>query len=174
MGVRLYSPTLGRFRSVDSIVGGNANAYVYPTDPVNNFDLDGLCVACHVPHPVHLPTQQVKHIKHKKSSYAIGVEGERIGRGMAEQAWRNQNVDFQPHFRVPTCCGLRIIDLAVFVKRSKAKHGYEFKANGAGRNKDQEKKDNWLNHNGWHMHLIKNIRVDPYWYECVPAYLCYA
>lgn len=42
MGVRLYSPALGRFLSVDPIVGGNANAYDYCTgDPVNCFDLDG-------------------------------------------------------------------------------------------------------------------------------------
>ena len=41
MGVRLYSPNLGRFLSVDPILGGNDNAYVYPTDPINMFDLDG-------------------------------------------------------------------------------------------------------------------------------------
>ncbi|RBY95632.1 hypothetical protein DQ237_14030 [Blastococcus sp. TF02-8] len=41
MGVRLYAPTLGRFLSLDPIPGGNANPYVYPSDPNGVFDLDG-------------------------------------------------------------------------------------------------------------------------------------
>ena len=41
MGVRLYAPMLGRFLQVDPVPGGNANAYTYPLDPVNEFDLDG-------------------------------------------------------------------------------------------------------------------------------------
>lgn len=42
MGVRLYSPNLGRFTSTDPILGGNPNAYLYPPDPVNMFDPSGL------------------------------------------------------------------------------------------------------------------------------------
>ncbi|MEW1960787.1 RHS repeat-associated core domain-containing protein [Kineococcus sp. NPDC059986] len=41
MGVRLYNPATGRFASVDPVPGGNANAYTYPSDPVNQFDTDG-------------------------------------------------------------------------------------------------------------------------------------
>lgn len=41
MGVRLYSPTLGRFLSVDPLLGGGPNSYSYPVDPINFSDLDG-------------------------------------------------------------------------------------------------------------------------------------
>ncbi|WEH17125.1 DNRLRE domain-containing protein [Streptomyces sp. VNUA24] len=41
MGVRLYDSTTGRFLSVDPVLGGNANTYNYPSDPVGKYDLDG-------------------------------------------------------------------------------------------------------------------------------------
>jgi RHS repeat-associated protein len=41
MGVRLYTPLLGRFLQTDPIYGGNPNTYTYPTDPINVYDLDG-------------------------------------------------------------------------------------------------------------------------------------
>jgi RHS repeat-associated protein len=44
MGVRLYTPTLGRFLTVDPIEGGSSNTYDYANqDPLNTFDLDGRC-----------------------------------------------------------------------------------------------------------------------------------
>ena len=42
MGARLYVPILGRFLSVDPIKGGTQNDCVYPSDPVNSSDFDGL------------------------------------------------------------------------------------------------------------------------------------
>lgn len=41
MGERVLIPSLGRFLTPDPVEGGTDNDYVYPTDPVNDFDLTG-------------------------------------------------------------------------------------------------------------------------------------
>lgn len=43
MGARVYLPSIGQFASTDPTLGGNANPYTYPTDPVNGADLTGRC-----------------------------------------------------------------------------------------------------------------------------------
>lgn len=42
MGARQYDPMLGRFLELDPVEGGNLNSYLYPVDPLNQSDLDGL------------------------------------------------------------------------------------------------------------------------------------
>ncbi|HEY0689997.1 MAG TPA: RHS repeat-associated core domain-containing protein, partial [Kribbella sp.] len=41
MGARVYNPSTGLFTSTDPVDGGGPNKYSYPTDPQNQFDLDG-------------------------------------------------------------------------------------------------------------------------------------
>jgi RHS repeat-associated protein len=60
-GVRVYNPTTGAFSSPDPMLEGNAGPYVYPGDPINEFDLNGQCWICSIWHATHRAARWVGH-----------------------------------------------------------------------------------------------------------------
>jgi RHS repeat-associated protein len=89
MGERAYVPEMGRFTSVDPILGGSANAYDYANqDPVNETDLDGenagtKCVAwlagiCIAVTPIHgSPTGNPTHPDDSGDDVTVTTPGRR-------------------------------------------------------------------------------------------------
>ena len=55
MGARPYAPLIGRFLAIDPVDGGALNEYDYAAqDPVNAYDLSGMCVMRSVPFIRHV------------------------------------------------------------------------------------------------------------------------
>jgi RHS repeat-associated protein len=78
MGARPYSPTTGRFLSVDPVEGGCANDYTYVHgDPINTFDLDGRA-ACEA---------------HTSREYGVRAEVKRTVEKYGDMCW-----EFELHF----------------------------------------------------------------------------
>jgi RHS repeat-associated protein len=78
MGVRLYAPVVGRFLSVDPVPGGNANAYTYPNDPINQFDLDGRSQASKDPGKSTCDSKCMRNLNAKLARIAFAEKWGRI------------------------------------------------------------------------------------------------
>ncbi|MDM4764385.1 RHS repeat-associated core domain-containing protein [Galbitalea sp. SE-J8] len=87
MGVRVYNPITGRFTSPDPVPGGNENAYNYPNDPVNSFDLDGRLAFL-----IAIPIGEAKLIAAVASALLVAAYGAGTAIGTQvkhDSVWRN-------------------------------------------------------------------------------------
>jgi RHS repeat-associated protein len=87
MGARNYNPSTGRFLSMDPVPGGNPNAFTYPVDPVNGYDLDGNMGFVG---PIYIPRSMFTAFR-AACYYRVGrrSEGDQIF-GQAMRQWKSE------------------------------------------------------------------------------------
>jgi len=93
MGIRLYNPATGRFLSVDPIPGGNDNAYLYVTNPVDYYDVSGKAAA-------RRPSK--KFLKCRDLAQKIGKQRDRVARRARQlrenvNDWEMDSLEYRGH-----------------------------------------------------------------------------
>ncbi len=169
MGARVYLPISGRFLQVDAIEGGVDNNYVYPPDPVNDFDLDGNAavpgqyvasptIAYHMDCQLHGMGSCLSHAL-TAVLFAIPGGAEARGVGLAANAARGAKVEklayalarvrypiakIQRQAYTKTSLGPRVIDIKVTGRVTKKVIAIEVKAGKSAYRYAQRQKDQWL------------------------------
>ncbi|GAA0305445.1 DNRLRE domain-containing protein [Kineococcus aurantiacus] len=166
MGARLYNPGTSRFLSVDPIFGGNANAYVYPNDPVGSVDLDGHQSKDADPGGGGGAGSGIRITGGPGgklySSTRVGQFGEDFARANLEKTYGKGNVAWSGRksgaWRTIPGVGERRYDAVAFDKNGRPTY-YEVKANSARLSKRQKQADAWMRAHGYRVKIIR-VTVD--------------
>lgn len=87
MGARVYLSKLGRFLQADPVEGGTENAYVYPPDPINDFDLDGTW-GINWKAVVHAVTKAAEIVSYVPGPIGMVASGVAVAGNLAQGNWR--------------------------------------------------------------------------------------
>lgn len=110
MGIRLYSPSLGRFLQTDPVQGGSCNPYDYVcADPANETDLSGKCPPCAVAAIAAAASEIIVYILIIAIVYAVArcvIKGCGVAPAIRSIPW--------PHIKAPSVKRFRLTKYIVY------------------------------------------------------------